>query len=182
MRKLLIFLALAICLGASAKKIVITSANAFGFSASFTDSTVYFTNIRTADSLFMDNKTKFILGRENYSYQLKDYIENQLGGKNRTCVFFYNVNAKKLQKQYNKMREKYQGGSFIVKTISDSEFSFTPVDMSEQVDADEIKSKQKREKPEKGQRPRGGMPPGGDMKGMPQGGQMGGMPQGGGMR
>ena len=177
MKKLFLFLVLIVCLAASAKNTVITSAKAFGFSASFTDSTVYFTNIMDVDSLFMDSKTKFILGRENYSYQLKDYIENQLGGKNRTCVFFYNVNEKKLRKQYAKMLEKYRGGTFVVKIISDSDFSFTPVDMTEQVETDKIKDKTKKDKP-KGKGPKGGMPGGG----MPPMGQNGGMPPGGGPR
>lgn len=43
----------------------------FGFSASFADSTVYFTDIQKLDSTWIDTKSKFLLGREQYSSQLK---------------------------------------------------------------------------------------------------------------
>ena len=47
-----------------------------GVSASFTDSLVYFTEIQLLDSVSLD-KNKMLPERSQYSYQLKNYLENE---------------------------------------------------------------------------------------------------------
>ncbi len=47
----------------------------FGFASSFNDSTVYFTDVQKVDSAYFTRKNKFLVSRENYSYQLRDYLE-----------------------------------------------------------------------------------------------------------
>ena len=51
---------------ASAKKRQLSHIYMFGFSASFNDSTIYFTDIQTVDSAWIDDKTFFLQGREAY--------------------------------------------------------------------------------------------------------------------
>ena len=46
----------------------------FGFASSFNDSTVYFTDVQKVDSAYFTRKSKFLVSRENYSYQLRDYL------------------------------------------------------------------------------------------------------------
>lgn len=46
-----------------------------GVSASFSDSLVYFTNIQYVDSAAVDDKD-LLVGRAEYSMQLKDYLES----------------------------------------------------------------------------------------------------------
>ena len=46
----------------------------FGFSASFQDSIIYMTDVQEIEGVWYDTKTKFLLGREHYSYQLKEYL------------------------------------------------------------------------------------------------------------
>ena len=48
---------------------------AFGFAASFNDSTVYFTEIHEVDSVWINEKNKFLLNRNDYSNQLKGYLD-----------------------------------------------------------------------------------------------------------
>ena len=132
-----------------AEKTVITSAYAFGVSASFKDSIVYVTHIQNVDSLFMNKKTGFILGRENYSGQLKQYVENKYQSKHRTCVFIYELKKKNLEKKYAKMMAKYQKNKLLIKTIDDSDFTFTPVDMSEAIEQPEAPAKKEKKKKEK---------------------------------
>lgn len=94
-----------------------------GVSASFTDSLVYFTDIQFVDSAVVDNKG-FLVGRSQYSLQLKDYLETNEGGKNRTCFMFFNVKKNKLQKELSKIQEKYKkGGSLVLKSVN-PEFKF----------------------------------------------------------
>ncbi|MDO5446442.1 MAG: hypothetical protein Q4F34_01510 [Prevotellaceae bacterium] len=149
MKKLLFIISLIISCQAMAEKTTITSAYAFGVSASFKDSVVYFTPIQNVDSLFMNKKTGFILGRENYSYQLKNYVESTYQQKHRTCVFIYDVKKKNIEKKYNKMLEKYKKNNLLIKNIETSDFAFTPVDMSEAVDQSESAPKLTKEEKKK---------------------------------
>ena len=57
----------------------------FGFAASFNDSTVYFTDIQEIDSAWVDDKTNFLHDRDQYSYQLRDYLAEKFE-PNRTCI------------------------------------------------------------------------------------------------
>ena len=68
-----------------------------GVSASFTDSLVYFTEIQLLDSVSLD-KNKMLPERSQYSYQLKNYLENEEGLTNRTCFVYFSNSRKKLQK------------------------------------------------------------------------------------
>lgn len=94
-----------------------------GVSASFTDSLVYFTDIQYLDSAMVDGKG-FLVGRSQYSVQLKDYLETKEGGKNRTCFMFFNVKKNKLEKEISKLREKYKkGNNMVIKSVN-PEFKF----------------------------------------------------------
>ena len=59
---------------ASAKNKVVPKIYVFGLSASFNDSIVYFTEIQEIDSAWINDKNSFLLHRNNYSYQLRDYF------------------------------------------------------------------------------------------------------------
>lgn len=139
--KLIRKIALAIALMAAstthlqAQIVKVPQAYMFGFVASFNDSTVYFTNIQQVDSVWVTKKKKMLSGRNNYSYQLREYFAQKRDQPNRTCVVVANVNRKKLEKKYTKMKNKYLVKSkkpYDVRTIADSDFKFTPVNMSEE--------------------------------------------------
>lgn len=98
---------------------------AFGFSASFTDSVVYFTNIQILDSIKLDSKG-FLPERPQYSYQLKNYLEGDRGLVDRTCMIYFSRNKKKLQKEEHKLHEKYKKDkNVIVKQLTLAEFKFS---------------------------------------------------------
>ena len=65
-----------------------------------------------------------LVGRAQYSIQLKEYLEQQENGKNRTCFVYYNKKKKNLQKEINKLKEKYQKGNTLVLLDVDPEFKF----------------------------------------------------------
>ena len=99
-----------------------------GVSASFTDSLVYITDIQFLDSAVVDGKG-FLVGRSQYSLQLKDYLETKENGKNRTCFMFFNVKKNKLQKELSQLQEKYKkGGSLVLKSVN-PEFKFEKAEM-----------------------------------------------------
>lgn len=100
---------------------------AFGFAASFNDSTVYFTDIQEIDSVWINDKTKFVLERENYAGQLKTYL-NENGHPHHTCVMSYAFNRKDIDKKYNKMKDRYvKKGSFNINNIGSNDFSFKTI-------------------------------------------------------
>lgn len=123
--------AISIVVGAAAKKS--KDKNKYGVymvgvSASFTDSLVYITDIQFLDSAVVDGKG-FLVGRSQYSLQLKDYLETKENGKNRTCFMFFNVKKNKLQKELSQLKEKYKkGGSLVLKSVN-PEFKFEKAEM-----------------------------------------------------
>lgn len=98
-----------------------------GVSASFTDSLVYFTDIQYLDSASVDGNG-MLVNRAAYSIQLKDYLEQKLGGKNRTCFMFFNRKQKSLQKEIAKLKENYKKGNSLVILGVDPEFKFEKPD------------------------------------------------------
>lgn len=95
-----------------------------GVSASFTDSLVYFTEIQLLDSVHID-KNKMLPERAQYSYQLKNYLENEEGLANRTCFVYFSNSKKKLQKTVTKMKTKYQKGkTMLMRQVNPNAFQF----------------------------------------------------------
>ena len=94
-----------------------------GVSASFTDSLIYFTDVQFVDSVVLD-KNKLLPLRELYSEQLEDYLENNLGLKDRTCFIYFDAKKSRLEKKMNKMKAKYQkdGKSILRDTGADFKF------------------------------------------------------------
>ena len=71
-----------------------TTAYMFGFASSFNDSTVYMTSVQRVDSVYLTHKKLFLDNRENYSLQLKEYLES-IGAPKRTCIVIFDRNFKK---------------------------------------------------------------------------------------
>ena len=131
----------------------------FGISASFTDTIVHFTPIQEISDAWMDKKKRFLLGRQEYSYQLRDFLAGQLAMPQRTCIVFYEKKLKKAEKKRAKILDLYNnpaknGRRYDVRYITGEDFKFQSVDMSETVEQErqaqeEQKSAEKGNKKEK---------------------------------
>lgn len=98
---------------------------AFGVSASFTDTLVYYTEIQVLDSISLD-KNGFLPKRDLYSYQLKNYLELEKGLPNRTCMIYFSENKKKLGKEAVKVMNKYKKNkSVVLQKINTGDFKFS---------------------------------------------------------
>ena len=118
----------------SAQNVKVPQAYMFGFVASFNDSTVYFTNIQKVDSVWVTKKKQMLAGRSQYAYQLREFFTQKRDMPNRTCVVMANVDRKKLEKKYIKMKNKYLVKSkkpYDVRNVADTDFKFEAVDMGE---------------------------------------------------
>ena len=116
-------------IGAFAKDRIAPKVYLFGFSASFTDSVVYFTEIQEIDSVMIEEKSDFLQNRKDYSNQLRDYFTGK-GEPNRTCITSYAYNRKDIEKKYMEMKDLYKKtnkkktNDYIVKILTKNEFSF----------------------------------------------------------
>lgn len=121
----LLFVALAVSAKGSIKQTVYM----FGFSASFNDSIVYFTPVQQVEAYIANNRTHFLLNRDQYSNQLRNYFDNR-GQLHRTCVTIFSTDKSKAEKKYAKMKEKYTTKSknrFDVTYLTDDDFKFQTV-------------------------------------------------------
>lgn len=138
----------------------------FGFASSFNDSTVYFTDIQEVDSAWFTSKHHFLVSRENYSYQLRDYLTS-IGEQHRTCMVEYNTDPKKLEKVWNKLyiryahnqkqknnqKQKTELPPFQIKKLNRTQFQFQAVaPMDEATEIEEPVKKVKAKKAQKKQR------------------------------
>ena len=127
MRKLILTLVVALTALTASAVNKLERVYMYGFAASFNDSTVYFTSLQEIDSVYIDSKTKFLYSRDNYSYQLRDYLSAH-GAENYTCTTVFALNRKAAEKKYAKLRKRYtQGGKYTVKDLSKTDFFFVPI-------------------------------------------------------
>lgn len=136
---------------AQAKNEVVPQVYMFGFAASFNDTIVHFTEVQTVDSVWIEQKKKFLLGRDNYSYQLQNYLTNHKNMPNRTCVVVFDLNKKKLEKKYLKLKRKYddkKANNFDVRIIATQDFRFQTIDIGN-VTEEEAQPAAKPAKPKK---------------------------------
>ena len=145
---------------ATAKTVMAKEMYVFGFAASFTDSIVHFTDIQRVDSAWTNTKNGFLLGRDIYSYQLRDYLAQNLNMPHRTCITIFATKRSKIEKKYLKMVRQYseQKGKkgipvkgFNVQHINQNQFKYGAVNMSnyDETAMKETKKKERKEKKQK---------------------------------
>ena len=96
----------------------------FGVSASFLDSLVYFTDIDELQDVRI-KKDMMLPYRQEYSNQLKNYLEQEEGLTNRTCFIYFNKKKKKLDKLEIKLKQRYaKGGALYIQQVNPNTFHF----------------------------------------------------------
>lgn len=154
----------------------------YGFGASFNDSTVYFTDIQEVDSAWID-KQGFLYSRDNYSYQLRDYLVMQ-GMEHATCVTTWSKTRKELEKKLLYMKKKYSFANtkkkskfhYLIKDITNTDFQFKGIFPDEET-AKKIEINAAQAK--KNNKKHTGMPPRGEKPNQKDKGMMGGPGNGG---
>jgi len=121
-----------ICSNISAAKQPVPKIYMFGVAAAFTDTIVHFTDIQEVDSAWINTKNKFLLERQAYSYQLRDYLDQVLQMPHRTCIVFYSLKKEKLEKKYQKMKTLYTKSKdgkmhFDLRQLGQEQFRFKTV-------------------------------------------------------
>lgn len=122
---------LALSTTVSAKLLKTDRVYMFGFSASFKDSVIYVTDIQNVQGVWIETKNKFLVGRDEYSRQMKDYLTDQLQQPKRICMVFFALNKKKAEKQYLKLMKKYKKG-YEVRYVNAAEFKFEAIETNDE--------------------------------------------------
>lgn len=130
LKYMLLIAALMLAGTAGAKTVKTSHMYMFGFSASFKDSVIYVTDIQDVQGAWINTKTKFLLGRDQYAGQLQTHLSEQRQLNNRVCVVFFKKSKKKAEKQYLKLMKKYKNG-YDIRYLNSSEFRFEAVDMTD---------------------------------------------------
>ena len=104
---LILFIAVtAMCSTANAKGDKDEIIYIFGASFSFSDSIVYFTEIMPVEGAQLDKKNNFLLHRQYYAYELKDYMNFQENMPGRTSAIYFSKKRSKLEKIEAKLKRK----------------------------------------------------------------------------
>lgn len=117
----------------------------YGIATSFNDSTVYITEIQQLDSAWVDAKTDFLYSRNNYSYQLREYLKAN-GCATPTCATIFAKTRKQIEKKYMATKKRYTTkGRYNVRPITTHEFAYECIvpDDSERQDLQDPKSNKK---------------------------------------
>lgn len=100
---------------------------AFGFSASFTDSVAFLTDVMCIDSAYLQ-ANGFLEGRQLYSMQLENYVLEKCHVQNSTNAIYFSPNRKTIEKRYEKMNRKYQRSEELALIyVGSEEFQFKAV-------------------------------------------------------
>jgi predicted CopG family antitoxin len=94
------------------------------------------TELQHVQGAMYDKKTKFLLGRESYSDQLKTYFKEKKQMSDRVCMVMFSTSKKKAEKKYLKLRKKYVGdkkrpSTYEVRYVTIQDFEFEPVGLDE---------------------------------------------------
>ena len=130
---------LGVVIQVSAKDKEVTKVYMFGFAASFNDSTIYITDVQEIKGAYVAERTKFLVNRDEYSYQLRNYLQGQ-GNAFPTCITSYAYDRKTIEKKFAKIKKRYidkNKGRYIIVNISKEQFTYQPVSSDEVVNVDE---------------------------------------------
>lgn len=100
----------------------IESVYLFGFSFSFADSTIYFTDIQHIDSA-QTGSHGMLMKRPVFSEQMRSHLM-QNGVATPTCAVFYFNSLEKADKQMIKIMKHYEKKNLYWKILTKDEFNF----------------------------------------------------------
>lgn len=96
-----------------------------GASISFSDSTVYFSEVQWIDSVALEKRTKFLPQRQHYSNEMQEYMLVQEGKTRCACIVLFAKSENKIRKkEQNLKRHLQKNRKFQVRYLGDK-FKFT---------------------------------------------------------
>ena len=119
-----LLLVFTLCSAFSLKKKAPKQVYLMGVSISFSDSLVYLTDVQLMPDVKL-TKEGFLPQRDDYSYQLRNYLESKDGNRNHTCITYFSVDKAKLQKKASQMTKRYMSDhSVVIQNLSKDDFQY----------------------------------------------------------
>jgi len=132
-----------------AKKIAVVQRPVYmiGVAFALVDSAVFITDVHRVDSVTIAKKSKFLMDRQLYSFQLQRHLQaTYVGGPYVPCVYF-GKSKKKMDRRYLSLYKHYiQGKGLRVNLIDQTQFRFKPEKYIEVEEQPKSSSKKKKKK------------------------------------
>jgi len=129
------------------KKVAQKSVYMVGVAFVLTDSTVYLTDMHLVDSVTIEKKTKFLMDRQLYSFQLQRYLQQAYKGGPYVPSVFFSPNRKKMERKYLALHKRYvQSKEFGMVLVDQGQFRFKPEKYVEVEEKPVTSSKKKKSK------------------------------------
>lgn len=118
-----------------------------GVGISLNDSAVFITDMHLVKDVTIEKKTKFLMDRQLYSFQLQRYLEQTYkGGPYVPCVFF-STKQKKMERQYLSLHKRYvQSKELRMFLVDQGMFRFKAEEYIEQEEQPAPSTKKKKKK------------------------------------
>lgn len=120
-------------LEAKPKKVAQKPIYMVGVAMSLVDSIVYITDMHLVDSITIEKKTKFLMDRQLYSFQLQRYLEATYKGGPYVPSVFFSPSKKKMERKYLSLHKRYVQSNWLTMVLVDQgQFRFKPEEYVEQ--------------------------------------------------
>ena len=120
---------------ASAKKHKVRQKSLYmvGTAVSLIDSTFFLTDMHLVKDLTVEKKTNFLMDRQLYSQQLKQYLDETYKGGPYVPAVFFSPKRKKMERRYLSLYKRYsKAGELHVVFVDQSQFRFKAEEYIEQ--------------------------------------------------
>lgn len=126
-----------------------------GVAVSHLDSAVFITDMHLVKGLTVERKTRFLMDRQLYSQQFKQYLESTYKGGPYIPAVYFHSSRKKMERRYLSLHKSYVKGSELHMFLVDqSQFRFKPEQYIEDTIIEgERPARKKGKKPERPSRP-----------------------------
>ena len=120
-------------LGAKTKKVVQKPVYMIGVGISLVDSMVFITDMHLVDSVTLEKKTKFLMDRQLYSFQLQQYLERAYRRGPYVPSVFFSTSRKKMERRYLSLHKRYvQSKELQMYLVDQGQFRFKAEEYIEQ--------------------------------------------------
>lgn len=135
-------------MGSMNAKVKKTNVYMFGFAASYTDSVAYITDIQRVDSVTIDEKTDFLMDRNQYSFQLQQHVAQVHQKTGTVTAIYFDKKKAKIEKNALKVMQTCEKEKEL--KLMHTDFRFQSVEWIEpeilNADDDAAKNKKRAEK------------------------------------
>ena len=98
-----------------------------GICMSLVDSVIFITDMHQVDNVTIENKTHFLMDRQLYSLQLKQFVQSHYKGGPYIPAVYSSTSRKKMERRYLSLHKRYvKSKELRMYLLDQSQFRFKP--------------------------------------------------------